>query len=198
MANLMFCVTIPICVILFVEMHADEFKILFAILFSEDRESLKCKLSGGKDYDILAGKGEPKDASEDLGSWGHEFVRSLSGEIGQEYNQRVIDGADPDSDEAFDDLLKFVNVIVPFHLTHNAEAEAVDLLIEVQRLKYLLKLDSIDEQNYRRICLYLMKTSSFMADPDDLVVSLVLVKVLALTFLSRRPRILFLTFYFFI
>ena len=138
---------------------------------AEDRESLKFKLLGAKDYDVLAEKGEQPDASDDnLGSWGHEFVRSLAGEIGQEYNQRVIDGADPDSDEAFEDLLKFVNIIVPFHLTHNAEAEAVDLLIEVQRLKYLLKLDSIDDKNYRRICLYLIKTASFMSDPDDLVV----------------------------
>ena len=149
---------------------------LFVILLSEDRESLKFKLSGAKDYDVLAGSGEElKD--DNLGSWGHEFVRSLAGEIGQEYNQRVIDGADPDSDEAFEDLLKFVNVIVPFHLTHNAEAEAVDLLIEVQRLKYLLELDSIDDKNYRRICLYLMKTASFMSDPDDLVVRFVLVNL---------------------
>lgn len=133
---------------------------------------MKFKLLGAKDYDALAAMGaEPKNSSEDnLGSWGHEFVRSLAGEIGQEYNQRVIDGADPDSDEKFDDLLKFVHVIVPFHLTHNAEAEAVDLLIEVQRLKYLLELDSIDEKNYKRICLYLLKTASFMSDPDDLVV----------------------------
>ncbi|VEU44572.1 unnamed protein product [Pseudo-nitzschia multistriata] len=137
----------------------------------EDRESLKFKLSGDKDYDALAAmQGESKNESEDnLGSWGHEFVRSLAGEIGQEYNQRLIDGADPDSDEAFEDLLKFVHVIVPFHLTHNAEAEAVDLLIEVQRLKFLLQLDSIDDKNFRRICLYLMKTASFMSDPDDLM-----------------------------
>jgi len=137
----------------------------------EDRESLKFKLLGAKDYDVLAKSEEkPEDTFEDnLGSWGHEFVRSLAGEIGQEYNQRVIDGADPDSDAAFEDLLKFVHVIVPFHLTHNAEAEAVDLLIEVQRLKYLLDLDSIDDKNYRRICLYLIKTASFMSDPDDLV-----------------------------
>jgi 26S proteasome regulatory subunit N1 len=107
-----------------------------------------------------------------LNSWGHEFVRSLAGEIGQEYNQRIVDlGADPDSDEPFADLLKMVHSIVPFHLTHNAEAEAVDLLIEVQRLKFLLELDGIDENNYQRICLYLMKTASYMSDPDDLQVS---------------------------
>mmetsp|Transcript_9187 Transcript_9187/g.21906 ORF Transcript_9187/g.21906 Transcript_9187/m.21906 type:complete len:931 (-) Transcript_9187:26-2818(-) len=135
----------------------------------QDRESLNFKLSGTKDYDTLATKGAAsKNAEDNLGSWGHEFVRSLAGEIGQEYTQRVIDGADPDSDEAFKDILAMVHVIVPFHLTHNAEAEAIDLLIEVQRLKFLLQLDSINEHNYQRICLYLIKTASYMSDPDDL------------------------------
>lgn len=147
--------------------------ILFSFfLMTEERESLRFKLSGAKDYDALAVMGaEPKNfAEENLGSWGHEFVRSLAGEIGQEYNQRVLDGADPETDEPFEDLLKFVYVIVPFHLTHNAEAEAIDLLIEVQRLKYLLELDTIHEDNYQRICLYLIKTASYMSDPDDLMV----------------------------
>jgi 26S proteasome regulatory subunit N1 len=140
---------------------------------AEDRESLKFKLSGAKDYDALALMGaEPVHFAQDnLGSWGHEFVRSLAGEIGQEYNQRVLDGVDPEDDELLEDLLNFVHVIVPFHLTHNAEAEAIDLLIEVQRLKYLLELDTIHEDNYHRICLYLTKTASYMSDPDDLVVS---------------------------
>ena len=147
------------------------------LLITEERESLKFKLAGAKDYDSLASKGSPsKHAEDNLGSWGHEFVRSLAGEIGQEYNQRVIDGSDPDSDEPFADLLKMVHVIVPFHLTHNAEAEAIDLLIEVQRLKFLLELDSIHEDNYQRICLYLIKTASYMSDPDDLVVRLIQLK----------------------
>jgi len=85
-----------------------------------------------------------------------------------EYNQRVLDGADPDTDEPFQDLLDMVQIIVPFHVTLNAEAEAVDLLIEVQRLKNLLSLETIDKNNYERICLYLVKTADFMSDPDDL------------------------------
>lgn len=138
----------------------------------EERESLKFKLSGAKDYDLLETRGaKSKNAEDNLGSWGHEFIRSLAGEIGQEYSARVLDGADPDQDEPFADLLRMVDVIVPFHVTHNAEAEAVDLLIEVQRLKNLLKLDTIDEHNYQRICLYLVKTADYMDDPDDLVVS---------------------------
>ncbi len=110
-------------------------------------------------------------ADNNLGSWGHEFVRSLAGEIGQEYNARVIAGADPEEDEPFRDLLGMVDVIVPFNVSHNAEAEAIDLLIEVQRLKKILELDSIDQKNYRRVCLYLIKTADFMSDPDDYEVS---------------------------
>lgn len=125
-----------------------------------------------KDYGTLATRGATsKNAEDNLGSWGHEFVRSLAGEIGQEYNARVLDGADPETDEPFSDLLGMVDVIVPFHVSHNAEAEAVDLLIEVQRLRNLLKLDTIDENNFGRICLYLVKTADFMSDPDDLAVS---------------------------
>ena len=139
---------------------------------TEERESLKFKLAGAEDYETLRTKGSAsKHADDNLNSWGHEFVRSLAGEIGQEYNQRIVEsGADPDSDEPFQDLLKMVHAIVPFHLTHNAEAEAVDLLIEVQRLKFLLELDGIDENNYQRICLYLIKTANYMSDPEDLVV----------------------------
>mmetsp|Transcript_2864 Transcript_2864/g.5371 ORF Transcript_2864/g.5371 Transcript_2864/m.5371 type:complete len:932 (+) Transcript_2864:110-2905(+) len=134
----------------------------------EDRESLKFKLSGMKDYDALEQQGKRPVEEDNLGCWGHEYVRSLAGEIGQEYNKRVIDGVDPENDEAFSDLLGMVDVIVPFHISHNAEAEAVDLLIEVQRLEKLKNLDSIDEKNYSRICLYLIKTADFMSDPEDL------------------------------
>lgn len=137
-------------------------------MLAEERESLGFKLTAIKDYEALESQGSPsKHAEDNLGSWGHEYVRALAGEIGQEYNQRVIDGKDPDDDAPFKDLLGMVDVIVPFHITHNAEAEAIDLLIEVQRLKILLTLDAVDDKNYERICLYLLKTSEFMSDPDD-------------------------------
>jgi hypothetical protein len=66
--------------------------------------------------------------------------------------------------------MDMVKTIVPFHVSHNAEAEAIDLLIEVQRLKFLLELDTIDGTNYERICLYLIRAADYVADPDDLVV----------------------------
>ncbi|KAL7530984.1 hypothetical protein ACHAXR_003786, partial [Thalassiosira sp. AJA248-18] len=134
----------------------------------EERESLHFKLKGTKDYETLTTLGDTTaSSSNNLGSWGHEFVRSLAGEVGQEYNARVIAGANPEEDEPFADLLNMVDVIVPFNVAHNAEAEAVDLLIEVQRLKKVLDLENIDEKNYRRICMYLIKTADFMSEADD-------------------------------
>ena len=49
-----------------------------------------------------------------MASWGHEYIRSLSGEIGEEYHARREKG------EEVDDLLGLVAQIVPFHMTHNA------------------------------------------------------------------------------
>jgi len=137
----------------------------------EERECLNFKLSGMKDFETLEASGDKDGAAygkDNLGTWGHEFVRSLAGEIGQEYNARVIGGADPEEDEPFADLLGMVDIIVPFHVSHNAEAEAVDLLVEVQRLKKLLEIEAIDSNNYSRICQYLIKTADFQSDPDDL------------------------------
>lgn len=71
---------------------------------------------------------------QDLGSWGHEYVRSLAGEIGQEYNSRMLKESVAGASSPIDDLVDLVKTILPFHLQHNAEAteaEAVDLLIEV-------------------------------------------------------------------
>ncbi|CAM9644994.1 unnamed protein product [Scytosiphon promiscuus] len=106
------------------------------------RLSLKFKLEGTKG---------------DLGRWGHEYLRSLAGEIGQEYSARRMR------------IVKLVDDIVPFHLEHNAEAEAVDLLVEVQRLKKLLELPYVDDKNYERVCLYLLRMADYMSDPDDLL-----------------------------
>lgn len=49
-----------------------------------------------------------------MGSWGHEYVRSLSGEIGEEYQARR------EQEASVDDLLELVSQIVPYHMSHNA------------------------------------------------------------------------------
>ena len=98
-------------------------------------ESLKYRLLGSK---------------EDIGNWGHEYVRNLAAEIGTEYHRRI----EQDGDKAsMEDLMGLVHEIVPFHMQHNAEPEAVDLLLEVEKLDILL--DNVNDANYSRTCLYL-------------------------------------------
>jgi 26S proteasome regulatory subunit N1 len=116
------------------------------------RECLKFKLAG---------------TQVNISSWGHEYVRSLAGEISEEFNQRTLDsGADEDAD--VEDLMALVDDIVPFQMSHNAEAEAVDLLIEVRQLNKLMESPVVDERNHARVCLYLLRSADFMVDPDDL------------------------------
>ena len=58
-----------------------------------------------------------------------------------------------------------VSEVIPFHMKHNAEPEAVDLLIEVERLDLLAP--HVNEGNYARTCLYLFSCSSYLPEPED-------------------------------
>lgn len=53
-------------------------------------------------------------------------------------------------------------------MSHNAEPEAVDLLLEVERLDLLQGL--CDDKNYGRTCLYLASCCSYLPEPDDTMV----------------------------
>jgi 26S proteasome regulatory subunit N1 len=108
------------------------------------RECLTFKLAGSK---------------VNISSWGHEYVRSLASEISEEYNARMLKGAAEDEVDA-DDLLALVDDILPFQMKHNAEAEAVDLLMEVCQLPKLLEANVVDDRNYERVCLYLLRSAS--------------------------------------
>lgn len=63
---------------------------------SGTRECLKFKLQG---------------TNTNISSWGHEYVRSLSGEISEEYNHRSVDLSIEEESEV-EDLLDLVNDIV--------------------------------------------------------------------------------------
>nr|GMD33406.1 26S proteasome non-ATPase regulatory subunit 2 homolog A [Ipomoea batatas] len=145
-----------------------------------ERESLKYRLLG---------------SYEDIGSWGHEYVRiqiasealnsnlvvcshfkivvinanyfcrNLAGEVAQEYRQT-------EDDDLVDDLMELMRQIVAFQMKHNAEPEAIDLLMEltpVEELRILLK-SSLDSANYKRTCSYLLSLANYLAEPDDMVV----------------------------
>jgi len=112
---------------------------------------------------------------DNLGSWGHEFVRSLAGEVGAEYLARQLADKNSGTEIGTKDLMALIDQIVPFHLQHNAYAEAVDLLIETQQVSKLLDeyplvpgKALVDEGNFLRVCLYLLRCGTYIADPDDL------------------------------
>ena len=121
-----------------------------AMTMSEEgsRDSLKYKLTGSDDP---------------IGSWGHEYVRNLSGEVSAEYSDR----GSPAAAECAD-LMSLVDEIVPFNIEANAEPEACDLLMEMDRLPDILGY--VDDSNYVRIGLYLQSCASYLAEPDDTAV----------------------------
>jgi 26S proteasome regulatory subunit N1 len=113
------------------------------------RESLKYRLTGSKDALTL---------------WGHEYVRSLSGEIAEEWDERLTK-ATGEEKPYFSDLDLLIDQIVPYDMTHNAEHEACDLLLEVEKLDKLTPY--VDENNFDRVCLYLTSCACYVAEPDD-------------------------------
>ncbi|GFS30593.1 26S proteasome regulatory subunit S2 1A [Actinidia rufa] len=130
------------------EFLADILSVLAMTMSTEgERESLK--------YRLLGSEG-------DIGSWGHEYVRNLAGEIAQEYTKQL-------SEEGLiDDLMELVQQIVSFHMKHNAEYEAVDLLLEVEDLGLLV--EHVESTNYKRTCLYLTSAARYLPGPDDILV----------------------------
>ncbi|GAY55567.1 hypothetical protein CUMW_165170 [Citrus unshiu] len=91
-----------------------------------------------------------------------ESMRNLAGEIAQEYAKRQTDEA------SIDDLMELVQEIVAFHMKHNAEPEAVDLLMEVEDLDLLV--EHVDATNFKRTCLYLTSAAKYLPGPDDMLV----------------------------
>lgn len=97
---------------------------------------------------------------DSMTEWGHEYLRHLSLQIGEQYE------ADLDLGNPKDDLVKLSEIIVPYFLKHNAEAEAVDLLLEIEEVEKLSKY--VDKNTYKRVCTYMVACVPLLAPPDDL------------------------------
>jgi 26S proteasome regulatory subunit N1 len=93
-------------------------------------------------------------------TWGQEFVRNLSGEIGNEFITRLENG------QSYDDLVQLVNAIVPFLISNYSENEAIDLLLEVEKLDDVMEYVNLN--NYKRICNYLKASANYAADTDEM------------------------------
>lgn len=141
---------------------------VLGMTISEKRECLK--------YRFLSSK-------EDVGSWGHEYVRHLTAELTEEWNEMdkqaskqkeadtttttsTTDGFTVIATEDVEldiepvvviskaDLLALTKEIVTFYMSHNAEAEACDLLMEIEHVELLI--DYTEKDTYQRVCLYLL------------------------------------------
>lgn len=120
---------------------ADVISVL-AMTMSEERECLKYRLLGSQ---------------SEVGDWGHEYVRHLAGEISAEWANTTSEDADLRGK-----LRKLADSIVPYQMKHNAEAEACDLLMEIESLEMLKGY--VDENAYQRVCLYLTSCVPYMPE----------------------------------
>jgi 26S proteasome regulatory subunit N1 len=92
-----------------------------------------------------------KGNQQELHQWGHEYLRSLAGQIGIQYEKRVEKG------QPTEDLGALVDIIIPHFIDNNEEPEAVDLLMETENLSKLMKFTN--QRNYDRVCRYLCACS---------------------------------------
>ncbi|KAJ9644691.1 proteasome regulatory particle base subunit [Coniosporium apollinis] len=97
--------------------------------------------------------------SHDLGSWGHEYMRHLALEIGQEFQNRM------NEDKPTEELTDLALTLVPFFLKHNAEADAVDILSELEMIEQIVQY--LDENTYPRVCLYMVSMVPLLTYPDN-------------------------------
>ncbi|KAK4199646.1 putative 26S proteasome regulatory subunit rpn-1 [Triangularia verruculosa] len=97
--------------------------------------------------------------TQDIGSWGHEYVRHLALEIGEVYGKRIA------ADEPTADLVDLALALVPLFLKSNQEADAVDLMSELEIIEELPKF--VDENTYGRVCLYMVSMVNLLTYPDN-------------------------------
>jgi 26S proteasome regulatory subunit N1 len=95
----------------------------------------------------------------DPGSWGHEYVRHIAAELGTEFTARKEAG------EQTEELISLATTCAKFLLQHHAEADAVDLLEELESISIII--DLVDANNFQRVCIYMVSCVNFLAPPDD-------------------------------
>lgn len=123
---------------------------VLGMTMSEERECLKYRLIG---------------TQEEIGSWGHEYVRHLSGEVASEWKDIVDAEGEPDA-KKLDGLGTLIEDIVPYNMKHNGETDACDLLMEINKLELLDKF--VDKSTFSRVCLYLMSCVPYTPDPENI------------------------------
>ncbi|OSX63471.1 hypothetical protein POSPLADRAFT_1180395 [Postia placenta MAD-698-R-SB12] len=126
-------------------------------------------------YRLLSSSLRPSASSSPLstpGSWGHEYVRHLAAELGEEHNARTL-GEDVEAEVkpveevigSTEELQELAMECATFLLQHNAEPDAVDLLEELEIADRIAEL--VDENTYERVCQYMIRCVNLLPTPDD-------------------------------
>lgn len=112
---------------------------------------------------------------EDLVNYGHEYIKNVMNKLLNEYKnlkeeEITINGTTTlltveEKQEKLNHIYDMVNVIVPYCFKHKTEYEAVDLLVEVDKLNEILLY--IDEESCDRVILYLLNMSHYCPSTDD-------------------------------
>ncbi|RKF57416.1 26S proteasome regulatory subunit rpn-1 [Erysiphe neolycopersici] len=97
--------------------------------------------------------------TSDIASWGHEYTKHLALELGETYTKRQT------ADEPTQDLIDLTLILVPLFLKSNAEADAVDLMSELEIIEDIPKF--LDEDTYARVCLYMVSMVNLLTYPED-------------------------------
>lgn len=118
------------------------------------------------------------ESKEGPGTWGHEYVRHLAAELGEEYvslvenpeeqaaeKEEKTDGAAQARNYTVHQLRELGLELVDFFLKHNAEVDAVDLLLELESTPVLV--DKVDDKTYPRVCQYMVSCVPLLLPPDD-------------------------------
>ncbi|WRT64812.1 uncharacterized protein IL334_001748 [Kwoniella shivajii] len=115
------------------------------------------------------------ESNEAPGLWGHEYVRHLASELGEEYNSNYAAELEIDASSEIEkpeglkyttEQLKSLSLeLVSFFLKHNAEADAVDILLELENISAIIELT--DDKTYERVCRYMVSCVPLLVPPDD-------------------------------
>ncbi|KAF7349265.1 26S proteasome regulatory subunit RPN1 [Mycena sanguinolenta] len=119
----------------------------------------------------------------DPGTWGHEYVRHLAAELGDEYTFRETEADAPTPTPApeagkeetpakpqiigtIEDLRALAKECAVFLIGHNAEPDAVDLLEEMEIVDEIAQL--VDDNTFNRVCQYMIRCVNLLPPPDDI------------------------------
>jgi len=102
-------------------------------------------------YRLLSSQIRP---NSNPGDWGHEYVRHLAAELGEEFEARQLE-QETKVPGTLDDLKSLAKECSVFLLNHNAEPDAVDLLQELEMIEDIVPL--VDQDTFDRVCQYMTR-----------------------------------------